>query len=141
MKDIMLKIVGKQFEKDQEETAIEFVTEGKLYEKGQSLYLVYEESQCFGVEGCKTRLKLVGDTMKMNRYDDKSMVDTEIQFEKGHRAKGYYVTPFGPIEMEVLTSSVENTLTSEGEGFIDIEYQIALKGLMSTRSQLKIEIM
>ena len=42
MKDITLKIVGKQIYKDVEEEQIEFVTEGKLYEKGDSLYLIYE---------------------------------------------------------------------------------------------------
>ena len=41
MKDIMLKITGKQFSGDISEDQMEFITEGKLYEKGDSTYLSF----------------------------------------------------------------------------------------------------
>lgn len=57
MKDITLKIVGKQIYRDVEEEQIEFVTEARLYEKGDSLYLIYEESEFSGMPAARRALK------------------------------------------------------------------------------------
>ena len=51
MKDIMLKIIGKQVTSESEEEQLEFVTEGKYYVKGDSVYLLYDESEFSGMEG------------------------------------------------------------------------------------------
>ena len=141
MKDIMLKIVGKQFENGQEETSLEFVTEGKLYKKDEALYLEYDESELSGMPGCQTRLKFVGNTVKLSRSGEDLPLDTEIEFEKGVRYKGLYETPFGALEMEVLTNDVKNDITPEGTGSANIDYHISLKGLTDVRNQLSIEIM
>ncbi|MBR0599205.1 DUF1934 domain-containing protein [Sinanaerobacter chloroacetimidivorans] len=141
MKDIMLKIVGKQVTIDSEEEQLEFVTEGKFYEKDDSVYLLYDESQFSGMEGCTTSLKITGDTIKMKRYGDVIGIDTEIEFEKGKRFKGYYDTPFGSVEMEVLTNDVvNNIIKNEGKGSLNIDYHISLKGLSEGRSILDIQI-
>ena len=142
MKDITLKIVGKQIYRDVEEEQIEFVTEGKLYEKGDSLYLIYEESEFSGMPGCKTSIKVTGDSLRMKRlgtYDASG--NTAIQFEKGKRYRGLYDTPYGAIEMEVLTNNFKKNLDSEGKGTIDIDYNISLKGLSEIRSTINIEVM
>lgn len=142
MKDITLKIVGKQIYRDVEEEQIEFVTEGKLYEKGDSLYLIYEESEFSGMPGCKTSIKVTGDSLRMKRlgtYDASG--NTAIQFEKGKRYRGLYDTPYGAIEMEVLTNNFKKNLDSEGKGTIDIDYNISLKGLSESRSTINIEVM
>ena len=44
MKDIMLKIVGTQ-NVDNDTDTIEFMTEGRIYQKGDATYIVYEESK------------------------------------------------------------------------------------------------
>ena len=58
---------------------------------------------------------------------------TEILFEKGKRYTGVYDTPFGTIEMEVLTNNVASNISEEGDGNIDIDYDISLKGLAEGR--------
>ena len=57
MKDIMLKITGRQMADKDDEDLMEFITEGKLYERGGSRYLIYDESEFSGFPGCKTTLK------------------------------------------------------------------------------------
>jgi len=141
MKEIMLKIVGTQVTADLEEDHLELITEGKLYEKGGALYLEYEESELSGVPGCQTRLKLEDDTIKLKRVGGQVGLDTEIQFQKGKRYTGYYDTPYGAIEMEVLTNSLESNLTKEGTGSIAIDYHISLKGLAEGRNRLNIQLM
>lgn len=67
MKDIMLKITGKQFSGEEAEEHMEFITEGKLYQKGESKYLIYDESEFSGFPGCKTTLKLTGNQIRLKR--------------------------------------------------------------------------
>jgi len=137
----MLRIIGKQLSYDIEEVQLEFVTEGKIYEKEEALYLEYDESEFSGMPGCRTKLELSGDMIKMSRLGAGVGLDTEIEFRKGKRYSGYYETPFGAVEMEVLTNDIENNLTAEGKGSVNIDYHISLKGLAEGRNRLNIEVM
>ncbi|MDD4583125.1 MAG: DUF1934 domain-containing protein [Eubacteriales bacterium] len=143
MKDIMLKIIGKQlYGFTEEEEQLEFVTEGKYSEEGDSVYLQYDESEFSGMEGCTTSLKITGDRVLMQRCGEAVPLDTEIEFEKGKRFIGYYNTAFGAIEMEVLTNDVINNIDRiQGKGSLNIDYHISLRGLSEGRSRLDIEIM
>ena len=126
---------------DMEEVQLEFITEGKIYEKDKSLFLVYDESEFSGMPGCTTELECAGDQIKMSRHGSGVGLDTEIEFRKGKRYTGYYDTPFGAIEMEVLTNDIENNLSAEGSGSVNIDYHISLKGFSEGRNRLNIEVM
>ena len=102
--------------------------------------MTYDESEFSGMEGCKTRLVLDGDTIRMTRKGSEAGIDTEIRFQKGKRYSGYYDTPYGPIEMEVLTNELFNDVNDEEGGQIDIDYNISLKGLSEGRSRLNIQV-
>lgn len=141
MKDIMIKIKGHQASDESGEDSLEFITEAKLYKRGETIYLIYEESEFSGIPGCKTRLRLRGDQVQMKRLGKGALPGSEINFEKGKRYKGIYNTPFGAIEMEVLTNKLENTLSEHGDGQIDIDYSISLKGLMEGRNKINITLM
>ena len=67
MKNIILKIIGKQLSRDIEEVQLEFITEGKIYEENESLYLVYDESEFSGMPGCRTELEFTGEKIRMSR--------------------------------------------------------------------------
>lgn len=141
MKEIMVRIKGQNITEEAGEDSMEFVTEAKLYQRGEALYLIYEESELSGIPGCKTRLKLKGGEVQLKRLGRGAGMGNEICFEKGKRFTGLYDTPFGAIEMEVLTNKLENTLSAEGEGQLDIDYSISLKGLMEGRNKLNITLM
>ncbi|MEY8297108.1 DUF1934 domain-containing protein [Emergencia timonensis] len=137
----MLKITGKQFSGDISEDQMEFITEGKLYEKGDSTYLIYDESEFSGFPGCKTTLKLTGDCIRMKRIGSEVGFGMEFIFEKGKRFNSKYHTPYGNLDMEVLTNDVVNNLTEEGFGDINIDYHVSLNGMAEGRNRLKIEVM
>jgi len=124
-----------------EEVQLEFVTEGKIYKKDEALCLVYEESEFSGMPGCRTKLEFSDDQIKMSRHGLGIGLETEIEFTKGKRYTGYYDTPFGAVEMEVLTNEIENNLSLEGKGSVNIDYHISLKGLTEGRNRLNIEVM
>jgi len=137
----MLKIIGKQLCSNTEEVQLEFVTEGQFYKENKSLYLIYEESEFSGMPGCKTKLEVTGNHIKMSRLGKGIGLDTEIEFQKGKRYTGYYETPYGAIEMEVLTNEIVNNLGSDGKGSVNIDYHISLKGLSEGRNRINIEVM
>ena len=141
MKKIMMKIIGKQAS-DGDTDQMEFVTEGELAERNGALYLIYEESEISGMPGCKTRLKIKGDYVSMKRLGTKTLpAGTEMEFEPGRVFTGPYDTPYGSFEMEVVTNSVENTLTAEGTGSVHIDYKMSLKGLVESHNTLSIEML
>jgi uncharacterized beta-barrel protein YwiB (DUF1934 family) len=141
MKDIMLKIIGSQITRSEDDERVEFITEGKYAEEKDSVLLSYAESELSGMEGCTTSLRITGGKIKMERCGSLIGVDTAIEFEQGRRFKGYYDTPFGSVEMEVLTNSVVNNIERKNaSGYLAIDYNICLKGLAESRSRLQIEI-
>ncbi|MDO5491625.1 MAG: DUF1934 domain-containing protein [Bacillota bacterium] len=136
----MIRIKGKQIHRDQGDEEMEFVTEGKLYRRNGTVYLLYDETELSGVPGCQTRLRLRDGEIQMKRFGE-GADGTEILFEKGKRYTGVYDTPFGTIEMEVLTNNVASNISEEGDGNIDIDYDISLKGLAEGRNVLSITLM
>ncbi len=144
MKDIMLKIVGRQVDRYDEAAgeAVEFMTEGKAYQKGDATYIVYEESEMSGMVGVKTALRIGGDgSVRMKRFGNGVMLDTVMEFHQGERFNSIYETPYGAFRMEVLTNKIVNELEPEKfTGNLFIDYDIALKGLSETRTLLNIEV-
>ncbi len=141
-KDIMIRIIGKQINGDKEEEQMELYTEGKFLKKDGSVCLEYDESEFSGMEGCTTRLMIKDNIIRMKRISSGIKLDTEMQFEKGKRFKSYYETPFGPIEMEILTNDIVNKIEeADASGSLNIDYHISLKGLTEGRSILDIQIM
>lgn len=141
MKDITLKIIGKQLVGGEQEEQMEFVTEGQLFEKSGATWIIYDESEFSGFPGCKTMLKLTGDTVRMKRVGKSVGYGTEIFFEKGKRFQSNYQTPYGAMEMEVLTKDIVNHLSEEGFGTINIDYHVNLNGIAEGRNLLKIEVL
>jgi len=145
MKDITLKITGKQIygdgdSEESQEEQVEFITEGKLYARGDTLVLSYEESELSGMPGCITQMSVTGDVVRMTRKGEGLAEGTEILFEKGKRYSGSFNTPYGPVKMEVLTTQVENKLTKDQKGHLAIDYDISLAGISEGRSRLELEI-
>ena len=144
MKDIMLRIIGNQLhglDSKSDDDAMEFITEGRFAKKGDALYLIYEESELSGVIGCTTSLKVTDGKVRMKRYGDEGGIETAIEFTKGGKFVGLYETPFGAVEMEVLTNDIDNQLSPEGSGTLGIDCSVSLKGLVESRNLLKFEIM
>ena len=139
MNKVMLKIDAKQESGQGEEDMMELVTDGTSYFKDGATYLVYEESELSGMDGCVTTLIIKDGTVTLKRYGAASH---ELQFEQGEKFTGLYETPMGFVDMEILTNKVKNTLNEDAtEGKISIEYEISLRGLMEARNKLNIEVM
>ena len=120
---------------------MEFVTDGRLYEKNGYCYLIYDESEISGLEGLRTTLKFDDKSLKMKRIGADGP-GTELYFEEGKRFSSVYETPMGPMEIEVLTRSVRNLMDKESsKGKIDIEYDVSMGGVAEGKNKLTIDVM
>ena len=153
MKDIMLKITGKQIPRDSNELTkmmemftedksdvVEFITSGKYSSDGKKVCISYDETSISGMAGCKTLITIEPGKVTMKRKGSR-LDETIMEFEKGRRYQGLYATPYGNITMELLTNEVSGKV-EEGIGTkLSIDYDISLKGLTESRNTLDIEVL
>ena len=141
MRDITIKITGKHLYDGQEEDQMEFITDGKLYQRKGAVYMIYDESPVSGMEGCKTTLKLCGNTLRMKRIGEAG-TGSELYFEKDRRFSSVYETPYGPMDVEVLTRSVENRFDMETmSGGVTVNYDVSLQGMAEGKNRIEINVM
>ena len=151
MKDIMLKITGKQIPRDsnpltklmasmEKEDVVEFITSGTISSEGNTTYISYDETEISGMEGCKTSLTIKQGKVTMTRSGH-NMQETVMEFEKGKRFSGLYSTPYGNIVMELLTNDVSGIMLEGDEQKLSIDYDISLRGLAESRNTLDIEVL
>lgn len=151
MKDIMLKITGKQIPRDSnvfaytsneldKENVVEFITPGTISTVGNTTNISYDETAISGMEGCKTNLTIKPGKVTMTRSGE-NLEETVMEFEKGKRYHGLYSTPFGNIVMELLTNEVTGLMQEDDAQKLSIDYDISLKGLSESRNTLDIEVL
>ena len=139
MDKLMIKVVGIQKDFQGEENTIELTTEGKVYEKNNALYLVYEETEISGMEGSTTTLKIESEgRVSMKRYGS---ADSQMIFEEGKRYSGMYKTPYGNFNMEIKTTMLKLAIESEKKkGKIEIAYHMLISGLAETYNTLVVTL-
>ena len=140
MKNITLKINGQNnFDDAKGADTIDVITEGKLYKKRDAIYLVYEENETMGFDKCKTTIKIDGDRVKMKRFFAEG-IPTEMEFKKGMRFSSKYMTPYGPLDLEVLTYDLKNTIDEKGAGSLRMDYDVSLNGLVKGKNSIDITV-
>lgn len=138
MENILIKIKSTIEQLEGDKNNIDMSTVGGLFEKGQAIFIVYYESEISGMQGCKTVLKVTGDTITMTRFGDTT---SKIIFDKKRPMSSIYHTPYGDFDMEVKTKKLEHNISvSDLCGFINLEYNMMLENVSSSFNKLSIEI-
>jgi uncharacterized beta-barrel protein YwiB (DUF1934 family) len=119
-KDVLVQVKGTQTNDIGESETIELITEGTLFIKPKSYYIIYNESAISGLEGTTTSLKIEPNRVTLNRMGTAELKQT---FEEGVMNEGCYVTPYGTMIIGVIPSKVEVDLTDLG-GSINLEYEL-----------------
>ena len=105
--------------------------------------LVYPEMQDSGLEGCTTYVTVSPSRVRVKR-EEKEGSDPQVvmEFEKGKRCDGLYITPYGPMPLELLTNSISGFGHSgDGSRTLSIDYSMSLKGLAQTSNRLDIQVL
>jgi uncharacterized beta-barrel protein YwiB (DUF1934 family) len=120
---ILVRVRGTQVKGPGDEESIELVTEGRLYRRDCSYYILYQESCLSGLEGTLTSLKIEPTRVVLNRSGGTSQRQS---FEEGVWHQSYYVTPYGILRVGVIPSRVDVDLTESG-GSINLEYELQIE--------------
>lgn len=143
MKDVILRILGRHStacEPDDEQ--VEFITKGRIYNKNNVLYILYEEGELSGLPNVRTTVKISPDnSVRMKRNGVGSDPGTLMIFTRGTRYEGLYNTPYGPFHMEIFTNRIVDSINRETlTGSLLVDYNIVLKGLSENHTKLYLEL-
>lgn len=137
MNEVTIKIVGVQTTFDGEESTIELITEGKHYEKNGNIFLVYDESKLSGMEGSTTTLKIEDKKIMMKRFGKN---ESKLMFEKGKRHKTEYKTPYGNMDMEIVTNKINIEKNEKGLKKLDLSYRMSVSRNTELKNKLSISV-
>lgn len=136
MKKAIISVKGTQKNDQNESDTIELITEGSFYIKGNTFYVVYEESELSGMDGTTTTLKITEDKVTLLRFGTNK---SKMVFEKNKRYESDYDTPYGKILLGILPKDVKVTMSETG-GEITIKYALDLNNKTVSDNELYLKV-
>lgn len=134
---IRIKGITKQ-EGESEEEIVELVTQGEMYKKRKSDYIIYKESQVSGLEGTTTTVKIEGEKISIIRL---GTMNSHMTFEKGKKSYNMYSTPYGDMTLGICTKDISINYNQEHHPTnIYVDYNVEIQGLMKARNILDIQL-
>lgn len=133
-KKVIVSIKGNQKMPNGEDNKIELITEGRLYKKGNSYYLEYEETILSGMNDTKTLIAVEDDKVSLERIGSYS---SQFIFEKGKRFINCYKTPFGELQMGVFPLKVDLNM-SDTNGNLNLKYELDVAGKYMSLNELSL---
>lgn len=134
----MIKIVGTQLV-DGEEDVVEVTTEANVCTNGQDYYIVYNESQSTGFEGCKTFIKYepADGRVTLSRIGKTA---SQLVVAQGERHQCNYETGYGSLTIGVFGHDIKSTL-KENKGKISFFYDLDVDASVISSNGVSIEIL
>lgn len=111
--DVKISIRGIQ--NSEEDDSVEIVSLGEMYEKGDQIYVSYEEGSeaapGMDCEIVKSMLKIQPQQVEIIK---KGSTETHMVFVQDKDTISYYSTPFGEMEVAIHTKKLERLNTEKG---------------------------
>lgn len=112
------------------EEPVELTTAGTLERREDGARVL-----CYQGEAERNTVTVEPGRVTVERLGD---IRYQMVFEAGKRNSGRYETPYGVMEMAVVTHSLQTTL--DGMGEISIEYHLDFGGVAAERTQLRLTV-
>ena len=139
-KNVVVSIVGMHRVGDEEgqPQEVEVVSPGQYYEKGGKTYFTYSEFLDPDDPSLETRatIKLEDGKVTLSRMGS---VGTQMTFIQGQKNRVYYNTPFGVMEMGIITRSVA-VRREEHELRICIDYALEVNNQYNGANHITIHV-
>ncbi|WP_157721797.1 DUF1934 domain-containing protein [Tumebacillus avium] len=132
---VRVTVWSRQRQKNGERQTFQTEAEGKLYVKGESIYISYRESDEAGLGSTLTTMRVQGQEMTLIRQGETTMRQVLV---KGQEQRGSYNTPYGPFELVTRTSKLVLNVNEQG-GRIEAVYNLRLAGEKS-RMELVVNV-
>ncbi len=135
---VLITIKGTTKQEGESEEVIELVTQGEMYKKRKSDYIIYKESEVSGLEGTTTTLKIEGEKISIIRL---GTMNSHMIFEKGKKSYNMYSTPYGEMTLGISTQDINVNYNQEHNPInIYVDYSVEILGLMAARNILDIQV-
>lgn len=130
-----LKIITKQYDELGNIDTIEASTIGKMFEKNNDIYIVYEEIE----EGQKitTTLRISDDEVSIKRFGN---VNSLMVFKEKHKHLTKYRTKQGLFMIETETNKLIVDKSEKNYIKLNIEYNINILDLFKGKNEINILI-
>ncbi len=103
-KDVIIKISGTQFAPGVEPENIEVISKGTYYLKDGKHYILYDEVYEQGDEVTKSRIKINGNQVNIQK---RGVTSLDMQFEKNKKNISCFGTPFGQMMIGVEANDIK----------------------------------
>lgn len=133
-RDVNIKI-DTCIKSDQGSEEINSTYEGTYYKKDDCLYVMYDEKTEEGAVN-KCQLKVFTDSMRLKKL---GVYTTEIVFLRDEITESYYNTPFGTLDIEVVTTKF-NQVIDDDLIKIDLEYKLLSGKMKISEHKMNIKI-
>jgi uncharacterized beta-barrel protein YwiB (DUF1934 family) len=136
LKKAIISVKGTQRNDIAEVDTIELVTEGNFYIKGNTFYVVYEETELSGMDGTTTTLKITKDKVTLLRFGTNK---SKMIFEKNKRYETDYNTPYGKILLGIMSTDLAVNMGESG-GEVKIKYVLDLNNQRVSNNELHLKV-
>lgn len=134
-KNVLIKINGMQT-LDERDDSVEVITVGEYYNKNGKHYIIYEEVDDDSNAVTKNLLKVWDGMVEIKKT---GAITTTMTFETEKINKTYYSTPFGNLQIEIETKSVDVDVADTNMD-IDIKYSLAINKQFTMDSRIQLNI-
>ena len=135
-KEVLLAITGMQFDLTAEESNIQTITTAEYYERNNSRYVLFEETDEESGQKTKGMLKFRDNLLEVTKS---GFVNVHMIFEENKKSLTDYATLFGNILIGIDTRKI--TLTEEEHKIcLDVEYALEANYEFLTDCKINIEI-
>lgn len=134
-----IKVHIKSSQSDGQGTAdsMDFYTEGRYYEKKDSRYISYEESEISGLDGSTTILKLgKGEAVLMRSGG----LSSKMVFRVGCETKNTYRTEYGIFELSILTQRLDINICNNQINSVYLKYRLSINSSEAYTNEMNISI-
>lgn len=135
-RDVTIVLRSSQRYPQQEPEEMELTVHGKLYFRGGSVFISYEESAMTGMENTRTTLKVEPGRVEIIRTGKNH---SRLCFQEGLRHESPYRTPYGLLQLATVTHHLVTHMGQEG-GTLSIRYQVEMEGQLASENHLQIEV-
>lgn len=135
-KEVLLAITGMQFDLTAEESNIQTITAAEYYERNNSRYVLFEETDEDSGQKTKGMLKFKDNLLEVTKS---GFVNVHMIFEENKKSLTDYATLFGNILIGIDTRKI--TLTEEEHKIcLDVEYALEANYEFLADCKINIEI-
>ncbi|CEQ16253.1 DUF1934 domain-containing protein [Paraclostridium sordellii] len=136
MIDVNISMITKQYDNLGNEDIIEVLSNGKLYEKNDGIYVIYKEELEKNSDHVTTTIKISEKEILIKRF---GLVNSNMKFILDKETTTLYKTPQGIFNIKINTNKLDIKETDK-DIEIEIDYNMEILGLFKGVNIIKIKI-